>query len=142
MTDITLEQADSIVHGAIEQARAAGAPPISIVVLDRAGHVVSARRQDGASMFRFDVALGKAWTSAAFGVSSRKLAKKAAGNPNFFVSLASTAQGRLLPNPGGLPIRLPSGEVIGAVGISGDSGENDEKFAAAGIAGAGLETDT
>lgn len=140
MHEISLELADMVAEGTLSKARSANAPPVAVVVLDKSGHVVSARREDGATMFRYDVALGKAWTAAAFGMSSRELAKKAASNPNFFVSLSNTSQGRLLPNPGGLPILGPDGTLLGAVGVSGDSGENDEIFAAAGIETAGLKT--
>ena len=138
MNDISLKQADAVVSGTLEAARKAGASPIAVVVLDRAGHVVAAKREDGATMFRFDIALGKAWGCAAFGQTSRALAAKAADNPNFFLSLSTTSSGRLLPNPGGMPIRDHAGELIGAVGVSGDSGAQDEVFAIAGIELAGL----
>lgn len=141
MHDISLELADKVASGTLSAARSATAPPVAVVVLDRSGHVVAARREDGATMFRYDVALGKAWTAAAFGISSRMLASKAAHNPNFFGSLAATSAGRLLPNPGGLPILDADGALMGAVGVSGDTGENDETYAAAGIAEAGLKTE-
>jgi len=79
--------------------------PLAVVVLDDAGHVKAAQREDGASMFRFDVALGKAWASVAMGVSSRALLKRAKDNPNFFVALAATAQGKFLPQTGGVLIK-------------------------------------
>lgn len=138
MSHITLKQADAIIDGTLQAAREADSKPLAVVVLDQAGHVVAAKREDSASMFRFDVALGKAWGAAAFGQSSRALAAKAADNPNFFQSLSATSKGRLLPNPGGLPIRDESGNLIGAVGVSGDSGARDEEFASAGIKSAGL----
>lgn len=140
MNDMSLQQADAVVHGTLAAARKAGAAPLAVVVLDRAGHVVCVKREDGASMFRFDIALGKGWGAAAFGQSSRGLAAKAASNPNFFSALSATARGRLLPNPGGLPIYDHSGNLIGAVGVSGDSGDNDEEFAMYGIESAGLRT--
>lgn len=138
MSDITLEQADAVINGTLDAARKAGAPSLAVVVLDRGGHVVAAKREDGATMFRFDVALGKAWGAAAFGQDSSALAAKAAHNPNFFAALATTSQGRLLPNPGGLVIHNTEGNLIGAVGVSGDSGTNDEQFAKAGIEFANL----
>ena len=138
MSDITLDQADAVVEGTLDAAGQAGAPPIAVVVLDRAGHVVAVKRQDGATMFRFDVALGKAWGAAAFGQHSSELAAKAAKNPNFFAALSATSQGRLLPNPGGLVIHNAEGQLIGAVGVSGDSGTNDEMYARAGVKSANL----
>lgn len=138
MPEVTLSEADEIVAGTLAAAHAAGGKPLAVVVLDRSGHVVAAKREDGATMFRYDIALGKAWGAAAFGTSSRALAEKAADNPNFMLSLASAAQGRLLPNPGGLPIFSADGALIGAVGASGDTGPRDESFVAAGIAAAGL----
>jgi uncharacterized protein GlcG (DUF336 family) len=138
MSDISLEQADSVVHGTLAAARKVGAAPLAVVVLDRAGHVVCVKREDGATMFRFDIALGKGWGAAAFGQSSRGLAAKAARNPNFFSALSATSRGRLLPNPGGVPIYDHSGNLVGAVGVSGDSGDKDEEFAISGIESAGL----
>lgn len=134
MSDVTLKQAEAVIDGTLAAAHTEAAKPLAVVVLDRDGHVVAAKREDGATMFRYDIALGKAWGAAAFGQSSRALAKKAAENPSFFAALAATSHGRLLPNPGGVVIHDSRGNLIGAVGVSGDSGENDEKFAIAGIA--------
>ena len=89
-------------------------------------------------MFRFDVALGKAWASVAMGQPSRKLAETAKGNPNFFVALAATAQGRFLPQPGAVLIRDAAGAILGAVGASGDTGDNDETACIAGVRAAGF----
>ena len=138
MPALTLETAQAIIAGALDHAGEAGMKPLCIVVLDAAGHVVAAARQDGASMFRFDVALGKAWAAAAMGVSSRTLSETAKGNPNFFVTLAATAQGKFLPQPGAVLIRAADGTVIGAVGGSGDTGDNDEIACMAGVKAAGL----
>lgn len=142
MTRLTLEQANTIVDAALSARRAADAQPLAVVVLDDSGHVKSVQREDGASMFRPDIACGKAWGAVAMGESSRSLAQKALENPSFVNGLAVTSGGRLLPNPGGVLIRSSSGEILGAVGISGDSGPNDEKFAADGIKAAGLVADT
>jgi len=89
-------------------------------------------------MFRFDVARAKAWGAVGMGVSSRALAERAKDNPNFFVSLASTAQGRFLPQTGAVVIKDGSGAVIGAVGASGGTGEEDELICIAGVEAAGL----
>lgn len=141
MPALSLEQAIAILSGAIAHARDAGFQPLAIVVLDPAGHVKAAARQDGATMFRYDVALGKAWAAAAMGQPSRKLADTAKGNPNFFVTLAATAQGKFLPQPGAVLIRDVDGAILGSVGASGDTGDNDELACAAGVEAAGLRTE-
>jgi uncharacterized protein GlcG (DUF336 family) len=112
---------------------------MAVVVLDEAGHVKAAQRQDGASMFRIDVATGKAWAAVAMGASSRALGERAATNPNFFVSLASTAHGRFLPQTGAVLIKDDSGDVIGAAGASGGTGDEDEEICIAGVKSVGLE---
>jgi len=142
MPRLTLQQANAIVERAIAKARQADAPPIAVVVLDDGGHVKAVQREDGASMFRVDAGLGKAWGAVAMDEGSRGLAKRAKANPGFFNALAMAAGGRMLPNPGGVLIRdRDSGAILGAVGISGDKGPQDEAFAVAGIAAAGLVAD-
>jgi uncharacterized protein GlcG (DUF336 family) len=141
MSRLTLKQANAIIDKALEKARAMKIKPLAVVVLDDAGNVKAAQREDGASMFRFDVALGKAWASAAMGVSSRALLKRAKDNPNFFVTLAATAKGKFLPQTGGVLIKDAGGEIIGAAGASGGTGEEDEEACVAGIQGAGLTAD-
>lgn len=138
MSRLTLDQANAIVAGAFASAKKNNGKPICVVVLDDAGNIVSAQRQDGATMFRFDVALGKAWGAVAFGSTSRDLAEKAKENPSFVQALAVTAGGKLLPNPGAVPIFDGAGTLLGAAGISGDAGPRDEQFAADGVAAAGL----
>jgi uncharacterized protein GlcG (DUF336 family) len=141
MAQLTLETADRIIDAALAARHQAKAKPICVVVLDGSGHMVALKREDGASMFRPDVALGKAWGCVAMGDGGRALAKKARDNPAFFAGLAATSNGRLLPQPGGVLVRAPTGAVLGAVGISGDTGANDEAFAVAGIEAAGFVAD-
>jgi uncharacterized protein GlcG (DUF336 family) len=141
MPRLTLQQANAIIEHAIAKARESGAPPVAVVVLDDAGHVKAAQREDRASMFRVDISLGKAWGAVAMNEGSRGLAKRAMGNPGFFNALAVASNGRLLPNPGGVLIRNGHGDILGAVGISGDTGPKDEVFAVAGIEAAGLVAD-
>jgi uncharacterized protein GlcG (DUF336 family) len=142
MPRLTLQQANAIVDNAIAKARAADAPPIAVVVLDDGGHLKAAQREDGASMFRIDAGLGKAWGAVAMDEGSRGLAKRAKANPGFFNALAVASGGRMLPNPGGVLIReTEGGAILGAVGISGDKGPQDEVFAKAGIEAAGLVAD-
>lgn len=139
--ELTLEAANSIVAGTIAQARGAGVLPLTVVVIDAGGHIKAAGRDDGASMFRFDVALGKAWGAVANGVPSRTLAQRAQENPNFFVTLAATAKGKLLPQPGAVIIKNSNGEILGAAGASGGTGDEDEAACAAGVTAAGFVSD-
>ena len=141
MPTLTLAQANQIVAKALEKARAMKIKPVTVVVLDEAGHLKAMQREDGASMFRLDVARGKAWGAVAMGASSRALAKRAKENPNFFVTLAATAQGKFLPQTGAVLIKDAKGEILGAAGGSGGTGEEDEACCAYGIEQAGLKAD-
>ncbi|HWU39148.1 MAG TPA: heme-binding protein [Candidatus Acidoferrum sp.] len=138
---LTLAQANTIIENALAKGREMKVPPLAVVVLDDSGNVKAAQREDGASMFRFDVALGKAWGAVAMGCSSRALAKRAQTNPNFMITLAATAQGKFLPQQGGVLIRNGKGEILGAVGISGATGDEDEACGAFGVEKASLTPD-
>jgi uncharacterized protein GlcG (DUF336 family) len=138
MTQLSLEQAQKIIEGARAKSKAAGYQPMGIAVLDAAGHVKAFVSEDGASMFRFDIARAKAWGAVGMGVSSRTLAERAKGNPNFFVALAATSEGKFLPQPGAVVIKDAQGQVLGAVGASGGTGDEDEEICRAGVAAAGL----
>ncbi|MDA0227793.1 MAG: heme-binding protein [Proteobacteria bacterium] len=135
---VTLEQAQRIVQGALAHAREKQFKPMGVVVLDASGDLVAFAREDGASMFRFDIARGKAWGAVGFGASSRALAERARDNPNFFVTLAATAQGKFLPQTGAVLIQDEQGQVLGAAGASGGTGDEDEAICAAGVQAAGL----
>ena len=141
MAKLTLQQANKIIDAALAKAREMKIKPLGVVVVDDSGNVKAAQREDGASMFRFDVALGKAYASVAMGASSRALAKRAKDNPNFFITLAATAQGKFLPQTGGVLIKSADGEILGAAGASGGTGEEDEAACAHGIQQAGLVAD-
>ena len=141
MKTLTLDIADRIIGAALAHADAAAYRPMAVVVLDESGNLKAARRADGASMFRCDIATAKAWGAVAMGSSSRQLAERAAGNPNFFLSLAATSNGRFLCQPGAVLIRAADGEIIGAVGASGGTGEEDEAICLAGVAAAGMRSD-
>ncbi len=136
---ITLTQANSIIAAAFAASKKAGYKPMAVVVLDAHGNVRSAQREDGASMFRIDIATGKAWGSVAMGASSRTLAERAKDNPNFFVTLASTAQGKFLPQTGAVLIKDAAGEILGAVGASGGTGDEDEEICIAGVLASGFK---
>ncbi len=138
MAILSLAQANLIIGSAISAARAAGMKPMAVVVIDDAGHLKAAQREDGASMFRIDVATGKAWAAVGMGASSKLLAQRAKDNPNFFVALAATAQGKFLPQTGAVLIKDANGETLGAVGASGGTGEEDEAICIAGVEAAQL----
>ena len=137
--DITLDQANKIITVALQRATEAGYKPMAVVVLDAAGHTRSAQRQDGASMFRIDIATGKAWASIAMGAASRVLTQRAKDLPAFFGALASTGNGKFIPQTGAVLIKDAQGNVIGGAGASGGSGDEDEAICIAGIEAAGLQ---
>ena len=138
MPALTLVVANQIIGAALAASQQAGYRPMAVVVLDDAGHLKAAQREDGASMFRIDVATGKAWAAVGMGASSRVLGQRAKDNPNFFVALAATAQGRFLAQTGAVLIKAADGAVIGAVGASGGTGDEDEAICIAGVLAAGL----
>ena len=141
LTQLSLNQANHILQEACKAARAAHYKPMGVVVLDASGQLVAYAREDGASMFRFDIARGKAWGAVGMGASSRVLAQRAKDNPNFFVSLAATAEGKFLPQPGAVLIKDGQGQILGAVGASGGTGDEDELICVSGVHAAGLFTD-
>jgi uncharacterized protein GlcG (DUF336 family) len=139
MTELTLAQANTILAAAVQAARTARYKPMAVVVLDSSGNLKAAQREDGASMFRVDVATGKAWGAVGMDASSRTLAERAKDNPNFFTTLSATSKGRFLPQPGAVVVKDASGVIIGAVGASGGTGDEDEAICIAGIKSAGLQ---
>src|ERR1700693_1669401 len=100
MAKLTLKQANTIIDQAIAKAREMKIKPLTVVVLDDSGNIVACQREDGASMERYDIALGTAWGPVASSCSSRALGKRAKDNPNFFLTLAATAKGKFLPQTG------------------------------------------
>ena len=139
MTELTLAQAQAIITAALALSKAEGFKPMGIAVLDAAGHLKAFAREDGASMFRFDIAQAKAWGAVGMGISSRQLAQRAKDNPNFFVSLSATSGGKFLPQPGAVLILSNDGQVLGAVGASGGTGDEDELICAAGVEAVGFK---
>jgi uncharacterized protein GlcG (DUF336 family) len=138
MSRLTLQQANAILAHALAKAREMKIKPLGVVVLDESGHLKAAQREDAASMFRIDIAQGKAWAAVAMGASSRTLAARAKDNPNFFVTLAATAQGKFLPQTGAVLIRDENGRLLGAAGASGGTGDEDEAVCKYGVEQAGL----
>ncbi|MDB6082822.1 MAG: hypothetical protein JWN43_703 [Gammaproteobacteria bacterium] len=138
MNLLTLAQANKIIESALAVARQRGYRAMAVVVLDESGHVRAAQREDGASMFRLDIATGKAWASVSMGASSRALLERARDNPIFYGALPATAEGKFLAQTGAVLVKN-GGEIIGAVGASGGTGDEDEAICMAGVDAAGLQ---
>jgi uncharacterized protein GlcG (DUF336 family) len=141
MATLTLAQASTIVDVALKTAREKNFQPLTVAVLDPGGHLVAFKREDKSGILRYDIAYGKAWGALGMGFGSRTLAERAAQTPQFFTMLAAASGGRIVTNPGGILIRDAGGDVIGAVGLSGDTADNDEICGIAGIEAAGLKAD-
>ncbi|KMS55602.1 GlcG/HbpS family heme-binding protein [Sphingobium cupriresistens] len=135
---LSLDQARRIIDAALGHGRAQGAQPLAVFLLDAGAHPVAFAREDGASLFRFDIAKAKATGALGMGADTRVIATRAAANPGFFQSVVAVTSGQLALSPGGVLIRDLEGAVMGAVGISGDTGDCDEACAIAGILAAGL----
>jgi uncharacterized protein GlcG (DUF336 family) len=138
---LTLAQASTIVDIALATARDLELVPMTVAVLDAGGHLVAFKREDRSGILRYDIACGKAWGALGMGFGSRTLYERAANTPQFFNALYAASGGRVVTNPGGVLIRDAEGEIIGAVGISGDTSDKDEACAIAGIEAAGLFAD-
>jgi uncharacterized protein GlcG (DUF336 family) len=138
---LTLAQASTIVDVALKKARESNFAPLAVAALDLGGHLIAFKREDKSGILRFDIAYGKAWGALGMGFGSRTLFERAASTPQFFNALYAASGGRVVTNPGGVLIKTASGEIIGAVGISGDTSDNDEICAIAGIEAAGLVAD-
>jgi len=133
MTDLKLAQARSIIDAALAEARKRNFAPLAVAILDAGGHLIAFQREDGAGFARFEIAYGKAWGALGMGFGTRELADRGARFPAFVAAISTATQGRMIPSPGGVLIMDKESEVIGAVGISGDVGDNDEACAIAGI---------
>lgn len=142
MSNITLEQARSIVEGALAAGHERGFAPLSVIVLDAGGNAKMFIREDGASNLRYEVAHGKAYGALGLGIGSRAIMRRAEQQPTFVTAVASAFGGALVPVPGGVLVKDQAGMLIGAVGISGDSSDNDEAAAVAGIEATGLVAET
>ena len=135
---LTLDTARSIIAGARAHGSQAGFKPLTVVVLDSGGHVVAVEREDGASMKRFEIGFGKAYGALSLGMGSRSIMGRAEQQAYFIAAVTSAVGGTLVPVPGGVLVRDEGGDLLGAVGVTGDTSDNDEAAAVAGIEGAGL----
>ncbi|HKD27432.1 MAG TPA: heme-binding protein [Xanthobacteraceae bacterium] len=141
MMSVTLAQASTIVDAALKKAREMSLAPLTVAVLDAGGHLVAFKREDKSGILRYDIAYGKAWGALGMGFGSRALFERAANTPQFFNALYAASGGRVVTNPGGVLIRAAGGDIVGAVGISGDTSDKDEACAVAGVEAAGLQAD-
>lgn len=141
MKTLTLSAADRIADKALEKGRELNLHPLTVVALDAGGQIKVVKRDDGSSLLRFEIAMGKAWGTLGMGFGGREIARRAVKQAGFYSALSDMSGGRMVPVPGGVLIKS-DGEIIGAVGISGDTSENDETCAVYGIRSADLMPDT
>ena len=139
MPALTLKQASTIVDEALNKGRETKCAPLTVAVLDAGGNLVVCKREDGSGILRYDIAYGKAWGGLGMGFGSREYLERVQKAPHFVSAITTVSGGRLVPVPGGVLIRTAAGELIGAVGISGDTSDKDEVCAVAGIEAAGLK---
>ena len=139
---LTFDQALAIAKATLEEGRKRDFAPLCAVVLDAGAHPVVVLREDGASISRPEIATAKAAGCLGMGLGGRELAKRAAHVPHFFAALTTVLPKGILPVPGGVLIRNETGELLGAIGVSGDASDNDEICAVAAIEAAGLKPDT
>src|SRR5436309_10553260 len=141
MTAITLDQANRIIAAILKRGAEINCRPLSVIVVEPGCKVKAFKKEDGSSMIRFEMAYGKAYAALAMGRSSRLVKVRAEEKPIFMRYLISASGEQMFPEGGGLQIRNADGEVIGAVGVTGDTEDRDEELAAHGIRAVGLKTD-
>lgn len=135
---LTLDQARDLVAATRTAGRTRDLKPLTVVVLDAGAHVVAVEREDGSSIKRFEVAYGKAHGALALGMGSRALMGRAEQQGYFIAAVTSAVGGALVPVPGGVLVRDGDGRLLGALGVSGDTSDNDEAAALDAIASIGL----
>jgi uncharacterized protein GlcG (DUF336 family) len=138
MTPITLDQARTMIAATVAAGQAAGMKPLSVVVLDAGGHPIAFERADGSSPGRFQIAHAKAHGAVMLGVAGRAQFTMAEARPQFIGALNGVFGGQFLPVPGGVLLRDGQGHVVGALGVTGDTSDNDAEAALAGAAAVGL----
>jgi uncharacterized protein GlcG (DUF336 family) len=138
---LNLRTAQIVVAETRAAAKERSLSPITVVVLDAGGHVLAAEREDGSANGRFAIAFGKAHGALSLGLGSRALMQRAEQQPYFIAAATAAIGGALIPVPGGVLVRDASGALIGAVGVSGDTSDNDEAVGVAGVQAAGLIPD-
>jgi uncharacterized protein GlcG (DUF336 family) len=141
MNALTLKDAVGVVNAALAAGRKINAAPLTVAVLDAGGHLLALQREDGATLLRPQVAIGKAWGAVALGKGSRLLALDSQQRPAFYAALNGLGERPVVPVPGGVLIRDRDGKVLGAVGISGDTSDIDEQCAISAIEEVGMTAD-
>jgi uncharacterized protein GlcG (DUF336 family) len=141
MTELTLAKAQAIITAALTLSRQKSFAPMAVAVLDARGVLKAFGAEEGTALRRADIAIGKAYGALSMGVGSRTLGKRAEERPHFIAAVTHAVGGSLIPVPGGVLIRGADKSIIGAVGVTGDSSDNDEAAALAGLAEAGLTAD-
>ena len=141
MTELTLEAAQKMLADTLSFCRAKNFGPMSVVVIDAAGAIRAAASEDGTPLLRWRVAYGKAYGAVAFGAGSRRIHGMAADRPHFVSALVGLTQSQMTPVPGGVLIRDAQNRIVGAIGVSGDTSDNDEAAAVEAIGKAGFVAD-
>jgi len=141
VSSISLAQAERIIDAVIARGVALGCRPISVIVVEPGCKVKAFKKEDGASMIRFEMAFGKAYAALSLGRSSKLVRERAVERPIFMRYLIAASGEQIFPEGGGMLIRDDDGDVIGAVGVTGDTEDCDEELAVHGIHAAGLKTD-
>ncbi len=139
MATISLNKARTIIRKTLAKGREMELKPLSVVVLDAGGHVLAFEREDGAAPGRFEIARGKAFGCVMLGMTGTQQFDRAEAQAYFMTAVNGAYDGKVIPVPGGLLVRDKRGVVIGAVGVTGDTSENDAEAGLAGIATAGFE---
>jgi len=134
---ITLEKAQTMIQVARDKGREMGLKPLSVAVLDAGGHLLAFAREDGASVGRFEIARGKAYGAVMLGMPGSAILARAEQQPYFVAALNGAYDGKFVPVPGGVLV-LQAGKIVGAVGVTGDTSDNDAAVAVAGIEAAGF----
>ena len=142
MDFLSLSIADRLVSAALQKARQLKYKPMSVAVLDAGGHLVAFKREDRSSILRPQIAQAKAWGSLAMGIGGRSLAERASTNPLFVAALGNISEGRIAPIPGGVLILNADGFTLGAIGVTGDTPDDDEICAVAAVEAVGLKAVT
>jgi uncharacterized protein GlcG (DUF336 family) len=142
MNQITLAQADAIADRTLQKGREMKFQPLTVAILDAGGTLKVLKRSDGSSLLRPDIAIGKAWAVLGMGFGGRELARRAEKMPAFFIAMNAMSSGRMVPLPGGALIRDEGGAIIGSIGVTGDTSDNDEICLIDGIESQGLKVDT
>jgi uncharacterized protein GlcG (DUF336 family) len=141
MTTLTLDQAERIIDAAMARGAELNCRPLSVIVVEPGCKVKAFKKEDGASMIRFEMAFGKAYAALSLGRSSKLVRERAVERPIFMRYLIAASGEQIFPEGGGMLIRDDRGDVIGAVGVTGDTEDRDEELAVHGIHAAGLKTD-